>query len=307
MGRPEVADDTLVAALAGGDGAALVVPDDDVTLTYDELAAAVAETAEGLRRLGVGAGDRVAFALPGGPEIIEVLLAVASLGAGGGAAQPGLRAVRVRLLPRGPAAAACSCCRAATSRRPGPRRATTCRWPTSSSAPGRRRRSRGRPASRRRARRRGPDDVALLLHTSGTTSRPKQVPLSHRNLLASARSIARHYAPRPRRRVVLRDAAVPRARHRRLDARAAGLRRHRRRPAARRARAASGPQLGKAGVTWYSASPTFHEMLLDGAPDEVPDGARLRFVALLQRRASGRPSPTAWRSTSACRCWRRTA
>src|SRR5207249_10618030 len=38
-----------------------------------------------------------------------------------------------------------------------------------------------------------PDDIALLLHTSGTTSRPKQVPLLHRNLVASARSIARFY------------------------------------------------------------------------------------------------------------------
>src|SRR5215468_75763 len=34
-----------------------------------------------------------------------------------------------------------------------------------------------------------PDDVALLLHTSGTTSRPKLVPLSQRNILASARHI----------------------------------------------------------------------------------------------------------------------
>ena len=32
-----------------------------------------------------------------------------------------------------------------------------------------------------------PDDVALLLHTSGTTARPKIVPLSHRNICASAR------------------------------------------------------------------------------------------------------------------------
>ncbi len=34
-----------------------------------------------------------------------------------------------------------------------------------------------------------PDDVALVLHTSGTTSRPKIVPLSHRNLMTSAHNI----------------------------------------------------------------------------------------------------------------------
>lgn len=34
------------------------------------------------------------------------------------------------------------------------------------------------------------DDVALLLHTSGTTSRPKLVPLTHRNLCASAANIS---------------------------------------------------------------------------------------------------------------------
>jgi len=35
----------------------------------------------------------------------------------------------------------------------------------------------------------GPDDVALVLHTSGTTSRPKIVPLSHANVCASAGNI----------------------------------------------------------------------------------------------------------------------
>ena len=35
-----------------------------------------------------------------------------------------------------------------------------------------------------------PDGVALLLHTSGTTSRPKLVPLTHRMLCASARNVA---------------------------------------------------------------------------------------------------------------------
>ena len=36
-----------------------------------------------------------------------------------------------------------------------------------------------------------PDDVALILHTSGTTSRPKIVPLTQANVWASASNIAR--------------------------------------------------------------------------------------------------------------------
>jgi acyl-CoA synthetase (AMP-forming)/AMP-acid ligase II/aryl carrier-like protein len=40
-------------------------------------------------------------------------------------------------------------------------------------------------------------DVALILHTSGTTARPKIVPLSHANLVASARNIARWLALQP--------------------------------------------------------------------------------------------------------------
>ena len=42
-----------------------------------------------------------------------------------------------------------------------------------------------------------PGDTALVLHTSGTTSRPKQVPLSHRNVVASARNIQRWLALGP--------------------------------------------------------------------------------------------------------------
>jgi len=34
------------------------------------------------------------------------------------------------------------------------------------------------------------DDVALILYTSGTTSTPKRVPLTHANLIASARNVA---------------------------------------------------------------------------------------------------------------------
>lgn len=41
------------------------------------------------------------------------------------------------------------------------------------------------------------DDIALVLHTSGTTSRPKRVPLSHHNLMTSARNVADTYRLTP--------------------------------------------------------------------------------------------------------------
>jgi amino acid adenylation domain-containing protein len=44
----------------------------------------------------------------------------------------------------------------------------------------------------------GASDQALLLHTSGTTARPKIVPLTQRNLVASSRNIARSLALTPR-------------------------------------------------------------------------------------------------------------
>ena len=43
----------------------------------------------------------------------------------------------------------------------------------------------------------GAPDTALILHTSGTTARPKIVPLSQANLVASARNIARHLELQP--------------------------------------------------------------------------------------------------------------
>ena len=42
-----------------------------------------------------------------------------------------------------------------------------------------------------------PDDVALVLHTSGSTGRPKRVPLRHSNLAVSAANIARHCSLSP--------------------------------------------------------------------------------------------------------------
>lgn len=47
------------------------------------------------------------------------------------------------------------------------------------------------------------DDTALLLHTSGTTSKPKAVPLSHENLCSSLLNIAQTYQLTPKDRSLL--------------------------------------------------------------------------------------------------------
>jgi len=269
------ADDLLSAIAGAGRGAALVVPDDRASLSYDELVATVTGLAERLRALGVERGDRVAFALPAGPELVELLLAVAALGAAAAPLNPAYAEPEFAfyfadlqpglvVLPAGELKAA----REAAGALPVADLVTRPGLPPGLAGQGR---APGRAAAPE------PGDVALLLHTSGTTSRPKQVPLSHRNLLASARSIARHYALGP---TDVSYCAMPLFHVHGIVAStlapllAGGTVVVPRRVAPGR----FWPQLAEHGVTWYSASPTFHEMLLDRAPDQLPAGARLRFA-----------------------------
>ena len=67
-----------------GDGPAVIFQQEDgttATLSWDELADNVRRAAAGLRRLGVGRGDRVAAYVPSRVETVIAFLATASLGA----------------------------------------------------------------------------------------------------------------------------------------------------------------------------------------------------------------------------------
>ena len=77
------AGEPLRALLEGSEPAspALIVPDTGQSLSYGQLATRVEELARRLAGLGVRRGDRVALALPNGPDIVLLLLAITALGA----------------------------------------------------------------------------------------------------------------------------------------------------------------------------------------------------------------------------------
>jgi acetoacetyl-CoA synthetase len=92
-----------------GDGPAIVGRSqtrDEMVVSRDEVRDQVARVAAGLRRAGIGAGDRVVAYLPNVPETIVAFLACASIGAVWSSCAPefGVKAVVDRVRQIGPAA-----------------------------------------------------------------------------------------------------------------------------------------------------------------------------------------------------------
>jgi len=152
-----------------------------------------------------------------------------------------------------------------------------------------------------------PDDVALILHTSGTTSRPKRVPLRQRNLTASARNIIDAYRLSPDDRALC---VMPLFHiHGIVATLLAPL-------------ASGGSVVLPPGFdamrfwgwltafrpTWFSAVPTMHQMLLARAERQI---AAIRTVPLRFIRSSSAPLPPVvlddWKRYSRRRCLSRMA
>lgn len=276
---------TVSEALAGGVEASTVfAAPDRRPMTYGELRGQVASTVAALNANGIGRNDRVAIVLPNGPEMASAFLSIAS-GATTAPLNPGYRAdefefymsdlnAKALVVEAGSASPAVGVAEklgipiidlAVPEGAPAGAFTLTPRAAMGGAA------AQGGMA--------GPDDIALVLHTSGTTSRPKIVPLTHRNVTASARHIGETLSLSPADRCLSimplfhihgLIAAV-------LSSAAAGASVY----------ATPGFNalkffgwLDEAKPTWYTAVPTMHQAILSRAErnGEVIGRARLRLI-----------------------------
>jgi acyl-CoA synthetase (AMP-forming)/AMP-acid ligase II len=178
---------------ACGDAVALLAPHTK-PLTYADLRGLVGQTIASMNKLGIGRNDRVAIVLPNGAQMAAAFISIAS-GATSAPLNPTYRTdefefymsdlrAKALVVEEGSVSAAIEAAKklgiAVLTLTPDPNRGAggfTLSGGTDGAAalPG--------PAI--------PGDIALILHTSGTTSRPKIVPLSQNNIATSADNIAR--------------------------------------------------------------------------------------------------------------------
>jgi len=188
--------DSIASLLDAGraNAPAIGAPKGIAPLSYGGLRQLARQTVSALNAAGIGREDRVAIVLPNGPEMASSFVCIAA-GAATAPLNPGYRAeelefylgdlkARAIVLEAGVDSAAREAARRMSlpilelraDRSKGAgfftlEAATTAKGPAAHGGLG------------------AADDTALLLHTSGTTSHPKLVPLLQRNLLASARHI----------------------------------------------------------------------------------------------------------------------
>lgn len=263
------------------DAPAIGAPD-RAWLSYGGLRDLSADVAQSLQALGIGRGDRVAIVLPNSPEMATAFLTVAQV-ATTAPLNPAYKqdeyafylddlkakALIVAEGDEGPATLAAQALGIAIVRlsfdAAGPAGAFSLSGTPS-----------GDPADTAQP---GEQDVALILHTSGTTSRPKIVPLTQANIFASAGNIRSSLALTPEDRCL---SIMPLFHiHGLIAAVSATM------AAGGEISCAPGfnalrffSQLEGVNPTWYTAVPTMHQAILarSGRNAQIIADARLRFL-----------------------------
>ncbi len=275
-----MADATILEILAGDDDAVAISAADRPDLTYKGLRDQVDKTVATLNGFGIGRNDRVAIVLPNGPEMATSYISVA-MAATTAPLNPAYRVEEYSFYMEDLNARALLVESGSDS--PAVEAATSIGIPIIELTT-----DGGKPAGLfDLAAEMSPfagglaetDDVALVLHTSGTTSRPKIVPLTHKNVCASAGNI-RHtlnLTPDDRCMNVMPLFHIHGLMAAILSTLSAGASVY----------CTDGfnalrffASLQDANPTWYTAVPTMHQAILTraGRNQEIVDNARLRFV-----------------------------
>jgi acyl-CoA synthetase (AMP-forming)/AMP-acid ligase II len=276
------APETLERLLAQGAGGGIAIAASGRRpLDRSALRALVAETGASLRRIGVARDDVVALVLPNGPEAATAFLGVAAHAASA-PLNPAYTESELAFylddldaaLVLAPAGGGEAARRVAAARG-----IPVAEVVVDSKAAAGRFELRCPPAAAATASKERPPGLALVLHTSGTTSRPKMVALTQVNLCASAANVARSLTLEPRDRCLN---VMPLFHiHGLVAAVLASLH-------------AGGSVfctpgfnalrffawLEESAATWYTAVPTIHQAVLDRAPRnaEVLERVHLRLV-----------------------------
>lgn len=274
---------TLSHLLATGEVShpALIVPEGGPVVSYGSLRNQVESLVDTLHTLGLGRGDRVAMVLPNGIEVITAFFGITAAAATAAPLNPAYTTDEFRFYLEDIEAKALIVPPDGGEQARAAAPAGTVLIETSLTPEGQvRYETVGSSSLPRKQTDPTPDDVALFLHTSGTTSRPKGVPLSQANLLASAANVVATYALTPA------DVAlcVMPLFH------VHGL------VASTLATLGSGgtivvpprfsasafwPTVTTHSATWYTAVPTIHQVLLARAEEDrapAPGASSLRFI-----------------------------
>jgi len=270
---------------AGADDRTAISSPGGVPLSYGALRAHVADTVSALRARGIRPNDRVAYVLDNGPEAATSFLAVAA-GATAAPLNPAYRAdeyefylsdLRAKLLIVAKGKDSPSIGIAAKLGVPVARLAATPHQGAGSFTL--EFDDNGKASSPSTADFADPDDIGLVLHTSGTTSRPKIVPLSQRNVCASARNVRETLALTPDDRNL---SIMPLFHIHGLIASLLA-------PLSAGSEVCCSPGfnalkffgwIAEVKPTWYTAVPTMHQAILARAPKnaDVVAESRLRFI-----------------------------